>query len=93
MDEQGVRFNAVVHAGQYIRLAGEDIRQGADVLPAGVMLGATQLPLLASLGVAKVQVIRKLRWRSSPLVTSYSRSVSRCYNQAKSMILTVLPCT
>ncbi|MBQ0956148.1 molybdopterin molybdotransferase MoeA [Serratia symbiotica] len=61
VNEQGVRFNAVVHAGQHIRLAGEDIRQGAEVLPAGVMLGATQLPLLASLGVAKVQVIRKLK--------------------------------
>jgi len=59
--DQGVRFNAVVHAGQHIRLAGEDIRQGAEVLPAGVMLGATQLPLLASLGVSKVKVMRKLK--------------------------------
>lgn len=58
---QGVRFNAMVQAGQNVRLAGEDIRQGACVLPAGVKLGAAQLPLLASLGVAEVQVMRKLK--------------------------------
>lgn len=61
VSEAGVRFNAQVRAGQNIRLAGEDIRQGASVLPAGVKLGAAQLPLLASLGVAEVQVMRKLK--------------------------------
>ncbi|HGM6861823.1 TPA: molybdopterin molybdotransferase MoeA [Serratia rubidaea] len=59
--DDGVRFNAVVHAGQNIRLAGEDIRQGASVLPAGVKLGAAQLPLLASLGIAELRVMRKLK--------------------------------
>lgn len=61
VSEDGVRFNAPVKAGQNIRLAGEDIRKGASVLPAGVKLGGAQLPLLASLGVADVQVIRKLK--------------------------------
>ncbi|HEI8721115.1 TPA: molybdopterin molybdotransferase MoeA [Serratia marcescens] len=61
VSDQGVRFTAPVEAGQNIRLAGEDIRQGASVLPAGVKLGAAQLPLLASLGVAEVQVMRKLK--------------------------------
>ncbi|WJD89396.1 molybdopterin molybdotransferase MoeA [Serratia marcescens] len=61
VSDQGVRFTAPVEAGQNIRLAGEDIRQGASVLPAGVRLGAAQLPLLASLGVAEVQVMRKLK--------------------------------
>jgi molybdopterin molybdotransferase len=61
VSEAGVRFNAPVQAGQNIRLAGEDILQGASVLPAGVKLGAAQLPLLASLGVAEVEVIRKLK--------------------------------
>jgi len=59
--DAGVRFTAEVQAGQNIRLAGEDIRQGAGVLPAGIRLGAAQLPLLASLGVAEVQVVRKLK--------------------------------
>ncbi|AHG21801.1 molybdopterin biosynthesis protein MoeA [Chania multitudinisentens RB-25] len=61
VNEAGVRFNAQVQAGQNIRLAGEDIRQGANVLPAGVKLGAAQLPLLASLGIANVQVTRRLK--------------------------------
>ncbi|CAI1541081.1 Molybdopterin molybdenumtransferase [Serratia quinivorans] len=61
LSDAGVRFTAEVQAGQNIRLAGEDIRQGAGVLPAGVRLGAAQLPLLASLGVAEVQVMRKLK--------------------------------
>ncbi|MFI8415612.1 molybdopterin molybdotransferase MoeA [Serratia sp. NPDC078593] len=61
VSEAGVRFNAVVHAGQNIRLAGEDIQQGASVLPAGIKLGAAQLPLLASLGIAEVRVMRKLK--------------------------------
>jgi molybdopterin molybdotransferase len=59
--DAGVRFTAEVQAGQNIRLAGEDIRQGAEVLPEGIRLGAAQLPLLASLGVAEVQVVRKLK--------------------------------
>ncbi|WON78106.1 molybdopterin molybdotransferase MoeA [Serratia sp. UGAL515B_01] len=59
--EAGVRFNSPVHSGQNIRLPGEDILKGSNVLTAGVKLGAAQLPLLASLGVADVQVIRKLK--------------------------------
>lgn len=58
---QGVRFLAAVQRGQNIRLAGEDIRQGAEVLPAGVRLGAAELPLLASLGVGDVDVCRRLK--------------------------------
>lgn len=61
VSDAGVRFTAAVQAGQNIRLAGEDIRQGAGVLPAGIRLGAAQLPLLASLGVAEVLVVRKLK--------------------------------
>ncbi|EFE93721.1 molybdopterin molybdotransferase MoeA [Serratia odorifera] len=61
VSEAGVRFNAVVHAGQNVRLAGEDIQQGASVLPAGVRLGAAQLPLLASLGISELRVMRKLK--------------------------------
>ncbi|KEY57863.1 molybdopterin molybdotransferase MoeA [Serratia sp. DD3] len=61
VSDQGVCFNAPVVAGQNIRLAGEDILQGAHVLPAGVKLGPAQLPLLASLGIAELQVMRKLK--------------------------------
>jgi len=56
-----VRITAEVSAGQNIRRAGEDILQGTEVLSAGTRLGAAELPLLASLGIAQVSVVRKLR--------------------------------
>lgn len=58
---EGVRFTHPVKAGQNIRLAGEDIQRGARVLPAGCALGPARLPLLASLGIADVTVMRRLR--------------------------------
>lgn len=57
----GVRINAQVKKGQNIRLRGEDIHSGANVLPAGKKLTAAELPLIASLGVAEVNVLRKVR--------------------------------
>ncbi len=59
--EGGIVINAPVKAGQNIRLIGEDIRRDQPVLAAGVRLGAAELPLLASLGLAEVSVLRKLR--------------------------------
>ncbi|CAK6494625.1 Molybdopterin molybdenumtransferase [Pantoea sp. Nvir] len=59
--EEGIVINAPVRAGQNIRLIGEDIRRDQPVLAAGVRLGAAELPLLASLGLAEVSVLRKLR--------------------------------
>jgi len=59
--EDGIVINAPVRAGQNIRLIGEDTRRDQPVLAAGVRLGAAELPLLASLGLAEVSVLRKLR--------------------------------
>lgn len=56
-----IRFTAEIVAGQNIRRAGEDIRQGESVLAAGVRLGAAELPLIASLGIGDVEVVRRLR--------------------------------
>ena len=50
-----------VQQGQNVRYAGEDTRRGDTVLPAGRRLGAAELGLLASVGVAEVCVTRKLR--------------------------------
>lgn len=61
VEANGVRFTHPVKAGQNIRLAGEDIQRGARVLAAGCALGPARLPLLASLGVADVTVMRRLR--------------------------------
>lgn len=60
-DGDAIRLTARVRAGQNIRRVGEDIRQGTCVLDAGIKLGAAELPLLASLGIARVAVLRKLR--------------------------------
>lgn len=57
----GVRFLRPVKIGQNIRLPGEDIRQGACVLPVGTKLSVAELPLLASLGIAQVEVFRRLK--------------------------------
>ncbi|WP_158783174.1 molybdopterin molybdotransferase MoeA [Pantoea sp. BAV 3049] len=56
-----VEIAAEVTPHQNIRLAGDDIVQGASVLNAGIRLGAATLPLLASLGIPQVKVLRKLR--------------------------------
>jgi len=57
----GIVIAAPVSAGQNIRRIGEDIRAGHQVLAAGVRLGAAELPLLASLGIARITVRRRLR--------------------------------
>ncbi|MCW0316348.1 Molybdopterin molybdenumtransferase [Pantoea ananatis] len=61
LQDEKVIITAPVNAGQNIRLTGDDIRAGHQVLAAGVRLGAAELPLLASLGIATVRVLRKLR--------------------------------
>ncbi|MEO3989320.1 molybdopterin molybdotransferase MoeA [Pseudocitrobacter cyperus] len=59
--DAGVRFTAPVKAGQNIRRRGEDIADGAVVFPAGTRLTVAELPVLASLGIANVEVVRKIR--------------------------------
>ncbi len=54
-------INQPIKKGQHIRLAGEDIQQGKQVLAEGCQLGITQLPILASLGIDKVTVYRRLK--------------------------------
>ena len=56
-----IRITADVVAGQNIRRAGEDIRVGEAVLQAGERLGVSRLPLLASLGINEISVLRRLR--------------------------------
>ena len=47
--------------GQNVRQAGEDIAIGQVILNKGKLLGAADIGLLASLGIAEVDVIRRLR--------------------------------
>ncbi len=49
------------HAGQHVRLAGEDLHRGATALRRGHRLRAAELGLIASLGIGEVSVFRPLR--------------------------------
>ncbi len=57
MDEIGVRFS--VSAGSDIRPAGQDVRKGSLVLPAGTLLRPAEIGVLASLGARSARVIRR----------------------------------
>ncbi|MFC5473696.1 gephyrin-like molybdotransferase Glp [Paraherbaspirillum soli] len=48
-------------SGEWIRRAGEDICSGSVILPAGTRLRAQHLGLAASVGLASLPVLRKLR--------------------------------
>ncbi len=60
-DGDDVIIRATPTAGQWIRRVGEDITSGAIILPAGGRLRAQELGLAASVGLATLPVLRKLR--------------------------------
>jgi molybdopterin molybdotransferase len=53
--------SAAFKRGANVRLRGEDLRAGASALPAGRILRPADLGLLASLGIAQVEVKRRLK--------------------------------
>jgi len=59
--DTGIRFLTDSQPGNNIRKAGEDIREGHTVLSAGRRLRPQDIGLLASLGIAQVKVLRKLK--------------------------------
>ncbi len=54
-----IRIDADHRVGENIRQAGEDVRKGDTVIDAGVRLSPADLGVLASLGIAQLQVKRK----------------------------------
>ena len=56
-----VRIDVAAAPGANVRPAGEDVRAGELVLPAGTILGPGQIGVLASLGLEQVTVIRRPR--------------------------------
>jgi len=56
-----VVIHALPHLGDNIRRAGEDIRIGAQVLAAGTRIGAAEMGLAASVGLAELPVFKKLK--------------------------------
>ena len=60
-DGESVLIEAIRDVGANIRPRGQDIRKGAVVLKAGHRLRAQDLGLIASLGIARIEVRRRLR--------------------------------
>ncbi len=61
LDDGRVQINAAVKAGQNIRKSGEDMQLGSTVLTAGTRLGPAELGLAASMGCARLQLVRRPR--------------------------------
>lgn len=57
----GILINAEVKADQNIRRRGQDLSEGALALAKGTKIRPQEMGLLASMGVAKVAVVKKLR--------------------------------
>lgn len=56
-----VRIGAGHRVGQHVRAAGEDLAAGSSALARGQRVGPAELGLIASLGIAEVEVYRRLR--------------------------------
>ena len=59
--EETVKIYKAVSAGQNYCAVGEDIKKGGLVLKAGTKIGRAHIGLLSSLGIAEVEVCRKIR--------------------------------
>ncbi|OGU21436.1 MAG: molybdopterin molybdenumtransferase MoeA [Hydrogenophilales bacterium RIFOXYD1_FULL_62_11] len=60
-DGESVVINQLPRAGENIRRAGEDIQVGAQILAAGTRIGAAEMGLAASVGLAELPVLRRLK--------------------------------
>jgi len=56
-----VTVNHLPHAGEWVRRQGEDIRAGGEILGAGRRLRSQEMGLAASVGLAQLPVLRRLR--------------------------------
>ena len=61
IDNESVSFSGVPSPGNNIRLRGQDIEAGSEVLTKGSKLRSQELGLLASIGISEVVVFAKLR--------------------------------
>jgi len=61
-ERQTVRFDPnAIRATANVRRRGEDLAQGAAALHAGTIIGPREIALLASMGIASVEVTRRIR--------------------------------
>lgn len=56
-----VVINHYPRVGEAVRKAGSEVASGSLVLPRGVRLGAPEIGLAASVGVARLEVVRRMR--------------------------------
>ena len=56
-----VSVNRSIHAGDYIRLVGEDVRAGEQIIQSGTLLRPAEIGLLAAIGEHQIAVIRRPR--------------------------------
>jgi molybdopterin molybdotransferase len=56
-----VAINTLPQLGENIRRAGEDIEAGAQILAAGARIGAAEMGLAASVGLAEMPLFRRLK--------------------------------
>ncbi|MBW8307382.1 MAG: molybdopterin molybdotransferase MoeA [Thiobacillus sp.] len=61
VEGESVVINKLPEPGENIRRAGEDIEAGAQVLAAGTRIGAAEMGLAASVGLAELPVFNKLK--------------------------------
>jgi molybdopterin molybdotransferase len=60
-DGEGVVINKLPRPGENIRRAGEDIAAGTQILATGTRIGAAEMGLAASVGLAKLPVTKRLK--------------------------------
>ena len=60
-DDAFVTINKLPRPSENIRRAGEDILPGAEILPAGTRIGPAEMGLAASVGLAELPVLRRLK--------------------------------
>lgn len=61
LGDQRVRFSQPMRVGQNIRPQGQETTVGEQVLAAGTRMGPIELGLAASLGLAELNVVRRIR--------------------------------
>jgi molybdopterin molybdotransferase len=59
--DDGVRLNTASRSGQHVRLRGEELRQGEEILPAGVPIHSGEMGLLAAGGIDRLRIVRPPR--------------------------------
>ncbi len=59
--QKSVEINRSLKSGDYVRLAGEDIRNGEQIIAQGTLIRPAEVGLLAAVGRSKIAVIRQPR--------------------------------